>query len=80
MKKKSIDTPLCEITLRRYEKPYNLSKREIVRKLCLSFGLTLMQTQVIYFHFQMYYIDQFLLKQLIYIKAPFERNRLYLIM
>ena len=39
MKKKSLDTPLCEITLRRYEKPYNLSKREIVRKLCLSFGL-----------------------------------------
>jgi hypothetical protein len=39
MKTKSIDTPLSEITIRRYEKPYNLSKREIVRKLCLSFGL-----------------------------------------
>ncbi len=36
---KSFDTPLAEITLRRYEKPYNLSKRELVRKLCLSLGL-----------------------------------------
>lgn len=35
----SIDTPLLEITLRRYEKPYNLTKRELVRKLCLSIGL-----------------------------------------
>ena len=39
MPTKSIDTPLAEITLRRYEKPYNLSKRELVRKLCLSLGL-----------------------------------------
>src|SRR3989344_6380372 len=39
MKTKSIDTPLAELTLRRYEKPYNLKKRELVRKLCLSFGL-----------------------------------------
>ncbi|MBN1502208.1 hypothetical protein JW930_01580 [Candidatus Woesearchaeota archaeon] len=39
MARKSIDTPLAEITLRRYEKPYNLSKRELVRKLCLSLGL-----------------------------------------
>jgi hypothetical protein len=39
MQTKSIDTPLSEITLRRYEKPYNLSKRELVRKLCLSLGL-----------------------------------------
>lgn len=38
-KTKSIDTPLSEITLRRYEKPYDLSKRELVRKLCLSLGL-----------------------------------------
>ena len=38
-KTKSIDTPLSEITLRRYEKPYELSKRELVRKLCLSLGL-----------------------------------------
>lgn len=36
---KSIDTPLVELTLRRYEKPYNLTKRELVRKLCLSIGL-----------------------------------------
>jgi hypothetical protein len=35
----SIDTPLCEITLRRYEKPYNLNRRELIRKLCLSVGL-----------------------------------------
>ena len=35
----SRDTPLQELTLRRYEKPYNLEKRELVRKLCLSSGL-----------------------------------------
>ncbi len=39
MQTKSIDTPLSEITLRRYEKPYDLSKRELVRKLCLSLGI-----------------------------------------
>lgn len=39
MQTKSIDTPLSELTLRRYEKPYNLNKRELVRKLCLSLGL-----------------------------------------
>ena len=33
------DTPLAELTLRRYEKPNNLSKRELIRKLCLSIGL-----------------------------------------
>jgi len=33
------DTPLGEITLRRYEKPYDLKGRELVRKLCLSTGL-----------------------------------------
>lgn len=33
------DIPLGEITLRRYEKPYDSSKREIVRKVCLSIGL-----------------------------------------
>jgi len=32
------DTPLAEITLRRYEKP-TMSDRELVRKLCLSVGL-----------------------------------------
>lgn len=35
----SKDTPLAEITLRRYEKPSNLSGRELTRKLCLSIGL-----------------------------------------
>ena len=34
-----IDTPLAELTLRKYEKPKNLSKRELVRKVCLSLGL-----------------------------------------
>ncbi len=35
----SKDTPLAEITLRRYEKPFNLERRELIRKLCLSVGL-----------------------------------------
>ncbi len=35
----SKDTPISEITLRRYEKPYDLGKRDLVRKLCLSSGL-----------------------------------------
>lgn len=35
----SRDTPLAEITLRKYEKPYDLDQRELVRKLCLSTGL-----------------------------------------
>ena len=33
------DTPLAEITLRRYEKRGKLSERELVRKICLSLGL-----------------------------------------
>jgi hypothetical protein len=33
------DIPLNEITLRRYEKPYELEKRELVKKVCLSLGL-----------------------------------------
>lgn len=33
------DTALSEITLRKYEKPYNLEKRELVKKICLSLGL-----------------------------------------
>ena|SRR3989338_5566382 len=33
------DTPLAEITLRRYEKPSNLKGRDLIRKLCLSIGL-----------------------------------------
>jgi len=35
----SKDTPLAEITLRRYEKPYDLDQRELVKKICLSLGL-----------------------------------------
>lgn len=34
-----MDTPLGEITLRKYEKPAGLRDRELVRKLCLSLGL-----------------------------------------
>ncbi|MFA5173749.1 MAG: hypothetical protein WC438_01050 [Candidatus Pacearchaeota archaeon] len=33
------DLPLSEITLRKYEKPGGLEKRELVRKICLSLGL-----------------------------------------
>jgi hypothetical protein len=33
------DTPLMELTLRRYEKPQSMNERELVRKLCLSIGL-----------------------------------------
>ncbi len=33
------DTPLSEITLRKYEKMGKLSERELVRKICLSIGL-----------------------------------------
>jgi hypothetical protein len=33
------DLPLTEITLRKYEKPTNLEKRELYRKICLSLGL-----------------------------------------
>ncbi len=33
------DLPLAEITLRKYEKPKDLEKRELVRKVCLSLGL-----------------------------------------
>ncbi len=35
----SKDTPLAEIVLRRYEKPYSDKKRDLIRKLCLSIGL-----------------------------------------
>lgn len=35
----SRDTPLGELTLRKYEKPDTYSGRELVRKLCLSLGL-----------------------------------------
>lgn len=30
---------LSEITLRKYEKPYDLNSRELVKKICLSLGL-----------------------------------------
>ncbi|MBW3022825.1 hypothetical protein KY308_01865, partial [Candidatus Woesearchaeota archaeon] len=33
------ETPIHEITLRRYEKPYSSSKRDLVKKACLSLGL-----------------------------------------
>jgi len=33
------ESPLAEITLRRYEKPYKLSGRDLIKKLCLSIGL-----------------------------------------
>ena len=33
------DIPLSEITLRKYEKPVGLEKRELVRKISLSLGL-----------------------------------------
>ena len=33
------DMPLSEITLRKYEKPAGLEKRDLVKKICLSLGL-----------------------------------------
>jgi hypothetical protein len=33
------DTPLAEVTLRKYEKPATFDGRELVRKLCLTLGL-----------------------------------------
>ena len=39
MGKISRDHPIAEITLRKYEKPYDLKGRELVKKLCLSVGL-----------------------------------------
>lgn len=38
-KKISKDTPLGELTFRRYEKPGTARGRQLVRKLCLSLGL-----------------------------------------
>src|SRR3989344_1755601 len=35
----SRDAPLNEITLRRYEKPYDLKGRDLTKKFCLSLGL-----------------------------------------
>jgi len=39
MKIISRDIPLAEITLRKYEKPYDTPDRELVKRLCLSTGL-----------------------------------------
>ena len=39
MQKVLKDTPLADITLRRYEKPTKLADRDIVKKFCLSVGL-----------------------------------------
>lgn len=40
VQKISIDTPLAELTLRKYERPTpGMPKRDLVRKLCLSLGL-----------------------------------------
>lgn len=33
------DKPLSEIILRKYERPYNVDKRQLVKKICLSLGL-----------------------------------------
>jgi len=33
------DIPLAELTLRKYEKPYELDHRELVKKICLSLGM-----------------------------------------
>ncbi len=33
------ETPLAELTLRKYEKPYDVRGRELVKKICLSLGL-----------------------------------------
>ena len=38
-KKISSDTPLFEITLRKYEKPQAKKERELVKRLCLSLGV-----------------------------------------
>lgn len=37
--KVSKDTPLAELTLRKYERPGDLTDRELVRKVCLSLGV-----------------------------------------
>lgn len=40
MRKKSIrEPPLSEICLRKYERPFGLRNRELIKKLCLSVGL-----------------------------------------
>jgi hypothetical protein len=40
IKTKSVESPIAEITLRKYEKPAdNSDRRELIKKLCLSIGL-----------------------------------------
>lgn len=39
MQKVAKDLPLSELTLRRYEKPGDISGRDLVKRLCLSVGL-----------------------------------------
>ncbi len=41
MQKKTVskDIPLAELTLRKYEKPSEINKRELIKKICLSIGL-----------------------------------------
>jgi DNA-binding transcriptional ArsR family regulator len=39
MKKVSKDTPLMELTLRRYERPDKMDTRDLIKKFCLSMGL-----------------------------------------
>ena len=39
MIKVSREIPISEITLRKYERPYNLDKRSLVKKICLSIGI-----------------------------------------
>ncbi len=39
MQKVLKDTPLAELTVRRYEKPTKLGDRDLVKKFCLSMGL-----------------------------------------
>ena len=36
---KAKETPLAEITLRKYERPFELGRRDIFHKICLSLGL-----------------------------------------
>ena len=33
------DSPISEIVLRKYERPYGIEKRDLVKKICLSLGL-----------------------------------------
>ena len=39
MAKVAVDTPLAELTLRKYERPKDLTHRELSKKLCLSLGV-----------------------------------------